>query len=123
MNRAAAAKLITTQIKTIMNTEDTEPEMPWETVARIAIERAVQHIEKDEAQRVIRLTGYLDEKYPDEEFSSFDALSYRLEEIGAAAWNDNVPCDGGPVFEADVDVWVDMALEDIGAEEFFEKNK
>jgi hypothetical protein len=106
-----------------MDTEDQEEEMPWETAARVAIESAVQDIEKDEECGVIRLTRDPGEGYSDEEFSSFEDLRYRLVEIGESEWNNTVHCDGGPVCEADVDTWVDAALEEIGAEEFFDRHK
>ena len=100
-----------------MNTED---KTPWATAASNAISKAVKQVEKDKKQGVIRLMSGIDHKgrSTEEEFSSFDELRNRLEEIGEDTWHSRVP---SAMFVPDVDGFVESALEDIGAEEFFNK--
>lgn len=106
--------------------EDTDDgydgEMTWEEKAREAIQDAIGNVEFDEVRGALYLMSEHDHRWNSvkEEFRDVQKLRTRLTEIGEGEWVDYVPFDSGePVFEPNVEAWVEDALTDNGIEEFF----
>jgi HJR/Mrr/RecB family endonuclease len=100
---------------------ENDNEMFWEKEAKNAIKNAIRNMEQDNIRGVIYSTSKGDFYLHDEpkEFKDINSLYSYLSEIGETEWNNYVPYDKGPVFEADVDSYVDDAIEELGAESFF----
>jgi Restriction endonuclease len=106
----------------VINDPDDEGEMEWELRARQAVERAAETIEKDEIRGVI----YMDDSEDPRgrpvrgEFTDWEDVMYALTSIGEGEWVGYAPFDGGePVFEPNVDGYVQDAMSEYEVEQFF----
>lgn len=98
-------------------------EMPWETHARKAIENAAASIEKDEMRGVVYMDDGEDHRFNPmrREFSSWEDVMWALTHIGEGEWVGYAPFDGGePVFEPNVDGFVQDAMAENAIEDFFD---
>ena len=111
-----------------MNTDDYEDddEMMWEQHAREAVEEVTEDVEKDDIRGVMYLMSGRDHHFDkiQEEFTDYDSLYHKLTDIAETEWINYAPFDGGePVFEPSVEDYVDSAIQMLGAEDFFIKNR
>jgi hypothetical protein len=100
-----------------------EGEMPWETHARKAIERAGASIEKDELRGVLYMNDGEDHRFNPVrgEFTSWEDVMHALTRIGENQWVAYAPFDGGePVFGPNVDGYVEDVMVENEVEDFFE---
>jgi len=97
-------------------------EMGFESSAREAVEHLVETAELDEEHGVIFLLDREDHhgNPTRSEYSNLDDLAEALREAAENEWINYVPFDGGePVFSPRVSGYVENALEQLGAEDFF----
>lgn len=106
--------------------EDSEPsddhEMMWESAAREAVEQAVADARHDETKGTITLPlGYgHDGGRKWMEIETHEELDRELTNLAESEWINYAPFDGGePVFEPNVDGYVQDAMEELKAEDFF----
>jgi hypothetical protein len=91
---------------------EVSPEMPWETHAREAVEKALEDAEWNEEEHVIKFRDR-DEPRISETVSNRDELVAYLERLAESESANYAPWDEGePVFSADVDTIVQDALAD-----------
>ena len=105
--------------------DDDDGEMPWESHAREAIQRALEQATYDEIRGVIYAPtseGHRGDEVT-EEFDSIDELLRTLRELGDEQWYAYVPYDEGPVFESTVGGMVERLADEHGVIEFFERVK
>jgi hypothetical protein len=102
---------------------DDDGEMTWEEAARTAIERAAQSIEKDEVRAVIYMDEGEDQRFNRirTEFTGWEEIMWALTRIGETEWVAYAPFDGGePVFEPNVEDYVQDAMSEHDVESFFD---
>jgi HJR/Mrr/RecB family endonuclease len=103
---------------------DDDPEMPWESHAREAIERALAEAEFDEVRGVI-YAPTSEDHHGDEVIEGFDSLDdflRTLRELSDEQWYANVPFDeGAAVWDSNIDV--ESIADRHGVLEFFDRVK
>ena len=97
-------------------------EMMWESAARKAVDQAVAGATLDEAEGAITLPlgyGHNGERMR-MAIRSLEELDRELTNLAESEWINYAPFDGGePVFEPNVDGYVQNAIEELKAEDFF----
>lgn len=103
---------------------DDDPEMPWESEAREAVERVLAEAEFDEVRGVIYAPTSQDHHGEEvvEGYDSFDEFIRTLRELSDEQWYANVPFDeGAAVWDSNIDV--ESIADGHGVLEFFDRIK